>query len=97
MNIRNSPANESAMLTEFQQEMMQLAAALKGEHILSSYPKPFGNDMTVKEGRGYIREAVKRFFEAGCLAKKMGVSEDQIVQMKPSLSTRSSPTPTQLP
>ncbi|KAG6590161.1 Non-specific phospholipase C2, partial [Cucurbita argyrosperma subsp. sororia] len=97
VKIRDSPANESAKLTEFQQELVQLAAVLKGEHILSSYSETFGKDMTVKEGREYIREAVKRFFEAGRLAKEMGVDEDQIVQMKPSLSTRSSPTPTQLP
>ncbi|KAG7023828.1 Non-specific phospholipase C2, partial [Cucurbita argyrosperma subsp. argyrosperma] len=51
VNIRNSPANKSAILTEFQQELMQLAIALKEEYILSSYPEPLGNDMTVKEGR----------------------------------------------
>ena len=76
---------------------MQLAAVLKGEHILSSYSETFGKDITLKVGREYIREAVKRLFEARRLTKKMGVDEDQIVQMKPSLFTRSSPTPIQLP
>ena len=76
---------------------MQLAAVLKGEHILSSYSETFRKDMTLKEGTEYIREAIKRLCEAGRLTKKMGVDEDQIIQMKPSLFTRSSPTPTQLP
>lgn len=46
--------------------------------------------MTVKQGKDYMDEAVKRFFEASRYAKKMGVSEEHIVQMKPSLTTRSS-------
>lgn len=47
--------------------------------------------MTVKEGKEYMGQAVKRFFEAGLYAKRMGVGEEQIVQMRPSLTTRSSP------
>lgn len=89
MKIRNSPANENAKLTEFQQELMQLAAVMKGDNILTSYPEAIGKDMNVKEGRQYMKEAVRRFFEAGRLAKRMGVSEDQIVQMRPSLASRS--------
>lgn len=89
VKIRNSPANENAKLTEFQQELMQLAAVMKGDNILTSYPEAIGKDMNVKEGRQYMKEAVRRFFEAGRLAKRMGVSEDQIVQMRPSLASRS--------
>lgn len=76
---------------------MQLAAVMKGDNIFTSYPEAIGKDMNVKEGRQYMREAVRRFFEAGRLAKRMGVSEDQIVQMRPSLATRSSLKPKQLP
>lgn len=77
---------------------MQLAAVMKGDNILTSYPEATGKDMTVKEGRKYMKDAVKRFFEAGRLAKRMGVGEDQIVQMRPSLATRSpKPSTKQLP
>lgn len=97
MKIRVTPANENAKLTEFQQELMQLAAVMKGDNIFTSYPEAIGKDMSVKEGRQYMKEAVRRFFEAGRLAKRMGVNEDQIVQMRPSLATRFSLKPKQLP
>lgn len=89
MKIRQGEANENAKLSEFQQELLQLAAVLKGDHILTSFPEKIGKDMTVKEGKGYMEDAVKRFFDAGKLALKMGVDKEQIVKMKPSLTTRS--------
>ncbi|OMO96087.1 Phosphoesterase [Corchorus capsularis] len=88
--IRQGEANEDAKLSEFQQELLQLAAVLKGDHILTSYPQKIGKEMSVKEGKEYMEDAVKRFFEAGRSAKRMGVDGEQIVQMKPSLTTRSS-------
>ncbi|CAI0541364.1 unnamed protein product [Linum tenue] len=91
--IRQTEANEEAKLTEFQQEMLQLAAVLKGDNVLSSYPNEIGKQMTVKEGTAYMEDAVRRFFQAGVYAKKMGVDEEQIVQMKPSLTTRRSSKP----
>ncbi|CAI9106268.1 OLC1v1005389C1 [Oldenlandia corymbosa var. corymbosa] len=94
IKIRQGEANEDAQLTEFQQEMVQLAAVLKGEDILATYPEQIGKGMTVKEGKRYMEDAVKSFFEAGNSAKRMGVDEDQIVKMRPSLTTRrSKPTP----
>jgi phospholipase C len=44
--------------------------------------------MNVREGISYMRSSVKRFFEAGMSAKRMGVHEEQIVKMRPSLTTR---------
>ena len=88
MKIRKGEAKEEAKLSEFQQELMQLAAVLKGHNTLTSY-REIGKDMTVKEGKEYMEDAVKRFFEAGLYAKRMGVDEEQIVQMRPSLTTRS--------
>ncbi|WCJ28856.1 non-specific phospholipase C2 [Euphorbia peplus] len=90
--IRKGEAKEEAKMSEFQQELMQLAAVLKGDSILTSYPQNIGKEMTVKEGKNYMEDAVKRFFEAGLYAQKMGVDGDQIVQMRPSLTTRSSKT-----
>ena len=69
---------------------MQLAAVLKGEDILATYPQQIGKEMTVKEGKQYMKDAVKSFFEAGFSAKRMGVHGDQIVKMRPSLTTRKS-------
>lgn len=69
---------------------MQLAAVLKGDNILTSYPQKIGKKMTVRQGKEYMEDAVKRFFDAGLYAKRMGVDQEQIVQMRPSLTTRSS-------
>lgn len=89
VRIRQTEANEDAPLSEFQQELVQLAAVLKGENILTSFPGNIGKNMTVRQGTDYMESAVKSFFEAGLAAKKMGVNSEQIVKMRPSLSTRS--------
>ncbi|KAJ7964987.1 Non-specific phospholipase [Quillaja saponaria] len=59
-------------------ELMQLAAVLK-DHILTSFPDKIRNEMNVKQGKEYMEDAVRRFFEAGQYAKKMGVSEEHII------------------
>ncbi|EPS67588.1 hypothetical protein M569_07187, partial [Genlisea aurea] len=86
--IREGEANEDAAVSEFQSELIQLAAVLRGDDILSSYSDKFGKEMSVKQGKEYISDAVKRFFEAGFAARKMGVDQEQIVKMRPSLTTR---------
>ncbi|XP_039158710.1 non-specific phospholipase C2-like [Eucalyptus grandis] len=88
--IGKGEANEDAEPSEFQQELLQLAAVLKGDHIFTSYPERLGKEMTVREGKEYMEDAVKSFFEAGLYAKKMGVDGEQIVKMRPSLTTRPS-------
>ncbi|KAJ6964776.1 hypothetical protein NC652_002875 [Populus alba x Populus x berolinensis] len=95
--IRKSEPNEDAKLTEFQQELLQLAAVLKGEDTLTSYLEKIGKEMTVKQGNDYMEDAVKRFLEAGLHASRMGVDEEQIVQMRPSLTTRTSKPTTNQP
>ncbi|GAB2277097.1 Phosphatidylglycerol/phosphatidylinositol transfer protein [Dionaea muscipula] len=82
VKVRQSEANEDAHLSEFQQELLQLAAVLKGDSSLTSYPEKISKQMTVKQGRVYMRDAIKRFIGAGFAAKKMGVSGDQIVKMR---------------
>lgn len=88
VKIRETEANEDALLSEFQQELVLLAAVLKGENILTSFPRNIAQNMTVRQGVDYMDEAVKSFLEAGLAAKKMGVDPEQIVKMRPSLSTR---------
>jgi phospholipase C len=90
--IRQGEANENAPISEFQQELTQLAATINGDHFLTSYPERIGKDMTVIKAKEYMDDAVKRFFEAGLYAKQMGVDAEQVVQMRPSLTTRSSST-----
>ncbi|KAG6411404.1 hypothetical protein SASPL_129486 [Salvia splendens] len=68
--------------------LVLLAAVLKGENILTSFLRNIAQNMTVRQGVDYMDEAVKSFLEAGFAAKKMGVDPEQIVKMRPSLSTR---------
>ncbi|CAO1940978.1 unnamed protein product [Urochloa humidicola] len=86
--IRQTEANEEAKLSEFQQEIIQLASVLNGDHELTSLQDRIRDRMNVREGIDYMRSAVKRFFEAGMSAKRMGVDDEQIVKMRPSLTTR---------
>ncbi|XP_072983963.1 non-specific phospholipase C2-like [Typha latifolia] len=90
VKIREGEANEEAMLSEFQQELMQLASVMNGDHLLKSFEEKVIKQMNVREGIAYMRNAVRRFFEAGMTATRMGVDEEQIVQMRPSLTTRTS-------
>ncbi|KAK9125026.1 hypothetical protein Scep_013872 [Stephania cephalantha] len=91
VKLRRGEADEDRKLSEFQQELVQLAAALNGDHTLTSYPNMIGKKMSVREGKEYMEDAVKRFFEAAAFATKMGVDGEQIVQMRPSLTTRATP------
>lgn len=88
--IRKGEANEDANITEFQQELVQLGVVLKGDHLLTSYPEKIGKGMTAKARKILYERRVKCFFEAEFAAKKIGVDEEQILQIRPSLITRSS-------
>ncbi|KAL2535847.1 Non-specific phospholipase C2 [Forsythia ovata] len=89
VKIRQGDANEDAKVSEFQQVLIQLAAVLKGDNILTSYQGKIGKEMTVREGKEYMEDAAKHFFESGSAAKPMGVGEEQTVKMRPSLSPKS--------
>uniref|UniRef100_A0A0C9QTN8 TSA: Wollemia nobilis Ref_Wollemi_Transcript_10289_1948 transcribed RNA sequence n=1 Tax=Wollemia nobilis TaxID=56998 RepID=A0A0C9QTN8_9CONI len=86
--LRSSPANETGKLSEFQKEMVQLAAVINGDHILKSYPDDIGNRMNVGEANAYVEDAMSRFMEASMEAIKMGAPESTIVEMRPSLTSR---------
>lgn len=93
--MRMSDANEEAKLSQFQRELIQLAAVLVGEHELVGFPDKIGENMTVRQGKQYADDAVKRFIDAALTARRMGVDDHQIVKMRPALTTR--PTPSTSP
>ncbi|XP_061340202.1 non-specific phospholipase C6 isoform X2 [Gastrolobium bilobum] len=88
--LRSSEAKEDAALSEFQSEVVQLAAVLNGDHFLSSFPDEMSKKMNVKEAHEYVRGAVSRFIRASKEAIKLGADESAIVDMRSSLTTRSS-------
>ncbi|XP_010519508.1 PREDICTED: non-specific phospholipase C6 [Tarenaya hassleriana] len=87
--MRSTEAKEEAALSEFQGEVVQLAAVLNGDHFLSSFPDEVGKKMTVREAHEYIRGATSRFIRASKEAISLGADESAIVDMRSSLTTRS--------
>ncbi|KAJ8772283.1 hypothetical protein K2173_027460 [Erythroxylum novogranatense] len=88
--LRNAEAKEDGALSEFQTEVVQLAGVLNGDHFLSSFPNEIGKKMNVKEAHDYVRGGVARFLRASKEAVKLGADESAIVDMRSSLTTRSS-------
>lgn len=88
--LRRSEADEERQVSEFQSEVVQLAAVLNGDHFLSSFPDEMSNKMSVRKAHDYVNNAVSRFITASKEAIKMGADESAIVDMRASLTTRSS-------
>ncbi len=88
--LRTTEAKEDNGLSEFQGEVVQLAAVLNGDHFLSSFPDEMSKKMNVKEAHEYVQGAVARFITASKEAIKLGADQSAIVDMRSSLTTRSS-------
>lgn len=88
--MRTTEAKENGGLSEFQGEIVQLAAVLNGDHYLSSFPDEMSKKMTVKEAHDYVKGALSRFVRASKEALKLGAEESAIVDMRSSLTSRSS-------
>ncbi|KAL6517985.1 Non-specific phospholipase C6 [Orobanche minor] len=87
--LRKTETDENRGLSEFQGELVQLAAVLNGDHLLSSFRDEMGKKMNVKEAHKYVNGAVSRFIRASKEAVKLGADESAIVDMRSSLTTRS--------
>ncbi|GER48563.1 non-specific phospholipase C6 [Striga asiatica] len=88
--LKKTETDEKRGLSEFQGELVQLAAVLNGDHFLSRFMDEIGKKMNVKEGHEYVKGAVSRFIQASKEAIKLGADESAIVDMRSSLTTRSS-------
>lgn len=88
--LRKTEANEERELSQFQTEIVQLAAVLNGDHLLSSFPDEMTTKMNVRQAHEYVTGAVSRFLRAGREALKLGADESTIVNMRSSLTTRTS-------
>ncbi|XP_073144967.1 non-specific phospholipase C6-like isoform X2 [Henckelia pumila] len=89
--LRKTGTDENRGLSEFQSELVQLASVLNGDHFLSrSFHDKKMMTMSVKEAHEYVTGAVSRFVGASKEAVKLGADESTIVDMRPSLTTRSS-------
>ncbi|MED6107732.1 Non-specific phospholipase C3 [Stylosanthes scabra] len=90
---RDIGAQEQAKLSEFQEELVQMAATLNGDHKNSIYPNKLVENVTVSDAVKYIEDAFNTFLDECNKAKQSGVDGSQIVEcadkIKPTTTTSS--------
>ncbi|MQL95247.1 hypothetical protein Taro_027914 [Colocasia esculenta] len=87
-SLRQENAREDVLLSEFQSELLQLAADLHGDEELSKYLGEAGKNMTVKEASDYVSNSFFSFLQVGQQALSKGVDEDAVVNVGSSLATK---------
>ncbi|KAK9273937.1 hypothetical protein L1049_018749 [Liquidambar formosana] len=82
IKLRETEAKEEAKLSEFQEELVQMAAVLNGDHRKDIYPHKLVENMKVSEAVIYVGEALKKFLDECEKAKKSGADESEIVVLE---------------
>lgn len=96
---RDGGPKEEAKLSEFQEELVQMAATLNGDCKKDIYPQKLVEGMNVKDAINYVDNAFKKFLDDCDKAKKGGADESEIVQKakkavdKPEIVASASPPP----
>ncbi|KAK4593659.1 hypothetical protein RGQ29_017672 [Quercus rubra] len=89
VKLRDAGPPDQAKLSEFQEELVQLAAVLNGDHRKETYPDKLVENMTVVEAAKYVKDAFKTFLDECDKARASGVSEDEIVVCATKTSSKS--------
>lgn len=79
MKLRTIETKENAKLSEFQEELVQMAATLCGDHKKDTYPHKLVENMTVGQGVEYVNNAFKDFMDECNKARESGADESHIV------------------
>lgn len=91
VKLREADAKEDAKLSEFQEELVQMAAALKGDHRKDTYPHKLVEDMNVSDASDYVHNAFNRFLDECQKAKTSGTHDaSDIVVCPPTPPKRAS-------
>lgn len=91
--MRETEAKEDAKLTEFQEELVQMCAVLKGDHhAKDDFPHKIVRDMKVVEAVDYMGGAFQKFLDDCDHAVKNGEDESHIVCLAPKKQKRVSKT-----
>ncbi|KAM7472389.1 hypothetical protein LguiA_010572 [Lonicera macranthoides] len=96
LKMREEEANEEAKLSEFQEELVQLAASLNGDHTKDTFPTKLVENMTVIEAVGYVGDAYKKFCDDCHKARENGADESCIVCDVEDPTTPEKPAPKSL-
>ncbi|PKA53122.1 phospholipase C [Apostasia shenzhenica] len=78
--MRKKEAAEAAPLSDFQRELVQLAAVLNGDHAKpGASPEAIGQEMTVSQGASYMQEAFKAFLAEAEWSRRKGADGEHVV------------------
>lgn len=78
---RDFEVEEDETLTDFQEELIQAAAALTGEHVKDIYPFKLVENMKASHGAKYVEDAFNKFLRESKKAKDDGADEHEIVSL----------------
>lgn len=76
-------------MSEFQSELVSLAAAVNGEYFWSNSNLEYSKKMAVKEADQYVRSAFAKFLRKSRRAATLGADESSIVWEKSCMSLSS--------
>ncbi|KAJ9680321.1 hypothetical protein PVL29_019592 [Vitis rotundifolia] len=83
VKLRETEANDKAELSEFQQELVQMAAALKGDHRKDIYPHKLVQNMKVSDATKYVNNAFNQFLDECQKAKTSGTHDSSDIVLCP--------------
>ncbi|CAA0808865.1 Non-specific phospholipase C4 [Striga hermonthica] len=78
VKLREAEAKDEAKLSDFQEELVQLAAVLCGDHTKDTFPRKLVDSMTVSGGADYVKDAFGKFLEECEKARQNGADESII-------------------
>ncbi|XP_075519285.1 non-specific phospholipase C3-like [Primulina tabacum] len=88
VKMREVEPNEEANLSEFQEELVQLCAVLKGDLAKDVFPHEIVKDMKVAEAVNYMDVAFQKFLDDCDDAEKNGADESHIVCLSEPVKKR---------
>ncbi|XP_078182489.1 non-specific phospholipase C3-like [Carex rostrata] len=83
--LRQTGAKEEAKISDFQKEMVQLAAVLNGDHAKDIYPDKLVEGMTVAEAAQYVNDAYKVFRKECDRCIEAGMDESHVPIVLPKM------------
>ncbi|KAL9245200.1 hypothetical protein vseg_018878 [Gypsophila vaccaria] len=79
VRLRDIDANEENTLSDFQEDLVQLAACLRGDHKNDDYPGKLLEGMTVGNAAKYCDSTFKSLLEECEKSRQNGVDEDSVI------------------
>lgn len=79
VKLREGGPQEDAKLSEFQEELVQMAATLNGDHKKDIYPNKLVEGMKVSDAVKYVEDAFRTFLDECEKAKQRGCDGCEIV------------------